>query len=266
MGRLDRASGRVHLLKVKAFFGKGRGMAHGEHLPAQQRSSQADVDAFLRQVAAIPPTATGTRGRLMFAMDATASREPTWDRACQLQGEMFQATATLGGLDIQLVYYRGFRECQASPWVSNSQDLLRRMTAVSCMAGQTQIGRVLAHCIKQTRTKKVNALVFVGDCVEEGIDQLAHQAGELGLLGVPAFIFHERGDPVAKRAFQTIARLSGGAYCPFDSNSAQQLKDLLSAVAVYAAGGRAALEHYSRGRGEAVRLLSSQVGAGQAGG
>jgi len=235
-------------------------MGERDHLPAQQRSSQADVDAFLKQVAAIPRTATGARGRLMFAMDATASREPTWDRACQIQGEMFQATAALGGLDIQLVYYRGFRECQASPWVGNSQDLLRRMTAVSCMAGQTQIGRVLAHCIKQTRTKKVNALVFVGDCMEEDIDKLCHHAGELGLLGVPVFMFHEGGEPIARRAFEQIARLSGGAYCPFDASSAQQLKELLSAVAVFAAGGRPALADYSRGKGEVVRQLSYQVG------
>ena len=237
-------------------------MGERDHLPAQQRSNQAEVDAFLRRVAALPRASAGPRGRLMFAMDATASREPTWDRACQIQGEMFQATAALGGLDIQLVYYRGFRECQTSPWIGNSQDLLRRMTAVSCMAGQTQIGRVLAHCLKQTRDRKVNALVFVGDCMEEDIDQLAHQAGQLGLLGVPVFIFHERGDPIAKRAFQTIARLSGGAYCPFDGSSARQLRDLLSAVAVYAAGGRAALEHYSHGRGDAVRLLTSQIGHG----
>ncbi|ALJ39171.1 VWA domain-containing protein [Azospirillum brasilense] len=240
-------------------------MAERDNLPAQQRSTQTEVDDFLSRVAALPRATGGPRGRLMFAMDATASREPTWDRACQIQGEMFQATSALGGLDIQLVYYRGFRECQASPWVGNAQDLLRRMTAVSCMAGQTQIARVLGHCIKQTRDRKVNALVFVGDCMEEDVDQLAHQAGQLGLLGVPVFIFHERGDLIAKRAFQTIARLSGGAYCPFDGSSAQQLRDLLSAVAVYAAGGRAALEHYSRGRGDAVRLLTSQLGSGQGG-
>lgn len=240
-------------------------MGERDQLPAHQRSSQAEVDDFLRRVAAVPQPATGMRGRLMFAMDATASREPTWDRACRIQGEMFQATAALGGLDIQLVYYRGFHECQASPWVGNSRDLLRRMTAVSCMAGQTQIGRVLNHCIKQTERRKVNALVFVGDCMEEDVDLLAHRAGQLGLLGVPVFIFHERGDLIARRAFQTIARLSGGAYCPFDGSSARQLKELLSAVAVYAAGGRAALEHFSRGRGEAVRLLTGQVG-GQTGG
>ncbi|WP_448190748.1 VWA domain-containing protein [Azospirillum sp. sgz301742] len=239
-------------------------MADGDKLPAQ-RSSQADVDAFLRKVAAIPRTGGGRRGRLMFAMDATASREPTWDRACRIQGEMFETTAALGGLDVQLVFYRGFRECQASPWVTNAQDLLRRMTAVHCLAGQTQIGRVLSHAIKQTKAERVNALVFVGDCMEEDIDALAHKAGELGLLGVPAFLFHEGADPAARKAFETIAKLNGGACCPFDASSAQQLRDLLAAVAVFAAGGRAALEDFSRRRGGVVGLLTSQVSRSQSG-
>lgn len=233
-------------------------MADGDKLPVQ-RSSQAEVDAFLRRVAAVPPARTGRRGRLMFAMDATASREPTWDRACRIQGEMFETTAALGGLDVQLVFYRGFRECQASPWVSTAPDLLRRMTAVRCLAGQTQIGRVLSHAIRQTRTERVNALVFVGDCMEEDIDALAQQAGELGLLGVPAFLFHEGADPAARAAFATIAKLTGGACCPFDAASAQQLRDLLAAVAVFAAGGRAALEDFGRRRGGVAGLLTSRL-------
>ncbi len=235
-------------------------MAEDDKLPVQ-RSSQAEVEAFLRRVAATPALhgSGARRGRLMFAMDATASREPTWDRACGIQGEMFEATAALGGLDVQLVFYRGFRDCQASPWVSNAQDLLRRMTTVRCLAGQTQISRVLAHAAKQTRQERVNALVFVGDCMEEDIDRLAHQAGELGLLGVPAFLFHEGADPTARKAFQTIARLTGGACCPFDAASARQLKDLLSAVAVFAAGGRPALEDFGRRRGGVVGLLTSQI-------
>ena len=134
------------------------------------------------------------------------------------------------------------------------------MTAVTCLGGQTQIGRVLNHALKESRREKVNAVVFVGDCMEEDIDKLCHHAGELGLLGVPVFMFHEGGEPVARRAFEQIARLSGGAYCPFDASSAQQLKELLSAVAVFAAGGRPALADYSRGKGEVVRQLSYQVG------
>ncbi len=226
-----------------------------DHLPTEP-SSGAQVDAFLRRLATAPaPRTSGRRGRLIFAMDATASREPTWDRACHLQGEMFEATAALGGLDVQLVFYRGFRECKASAWMSDSRALLQRMTSVHCLAGHTQLGRVLRHTIGETRKEKVNALVFVGDCFEEDVDQVGHHAGELGLLGVPAFLFHEGGDPVARRVFQQVARLTGGAYCPFDASSARQLKDLLGAVAVYAAGGYRALTDYGKSRGgEALRL------------
>lgn len=222
--------------------------------------ANAEVDAFLRKLAQTPAVhPAGERGRLIFAMDATASREPTWDRASHIQAEMFKETAALGGLDIQLVYYRGFGECRASPWVSESAALLKRMTGVFCLAGQTQIAKVLKHAIKETKRHKVGALVFVGDCVEEDIDRLGHLAGELGLLGTPCFVFHEGRDPIARSAFQQIAKLSGGAYCAFDANSAQQLRDLLSAVAVYAAGGRKALADYSDRRGGLVRQLTHQV-------
>ena len=227
-------------------------------LPSKVRS--ADIDAFLKKMAATPATTpAGERGRLIFAMDATASREPSWDRACHIQGEMFAATAALGGLDVQLVYYRGFRECKASPWVGNSADLVGRMTAVRCLGGATQIAKILKHAIKETRKRQVNALVFVGDCMEEDVDALSAIAGELGLLGVPAFMFHEGADPIAMRGFQQIAKLTNGAYCRFDTASAGQLKELLSAVAVYAAGGRKALEDYSRHAGAVVRQIASQV-------
>ncbi len=219
-----------------------------------------EVEAFLRKVAQTPVVKAGEgRGRLIFAMDATASRQPTWDRASHIQAEMFAETAALGGLEVQLVFYRGFGECKASPWVQNSNDLLRRMTRVFCMAGQTQISKILKHAIREAERKRVAALVFVGDCVEEDIDALGHLAGRLGLLGVPCFMFHEGGEPVARSAFQQIARLSGGAYCPFDANSAQQLRDLLSAVAVFAAGGRKALVDYSSRKGGVIQQLTHQV-------
>ncbi len=224
------------------------------------RSSGAEVDAFLRKVAQSAAPASGAgRGRLIFAMDATASRQPTWDQACHIQGEMFRETSALGGLEIQLVFYRGFGECKASSWLSNSEELLRRMTSVSCFAGHTQIGKVLKRAADETRKEKVGALVFVGDAVEEDIDHLGHLAGELGVLGVPCFMFHEGHDPVAAGAFQQIARLSGGAYCAFDASSARQLRDLLAAVAVYAAGGRRALVDYGRKAGGPVLQLTHQV-------
>jgi hypothetical protein len=227
-----------------------------------QASGRGDVDSFIRQVEAMPQVRVGGRGRLIFAMDATASREPSWDRACHIQGQMFETTASLGGLEVQLVFYRGFHECKASRWYAEGAELHRAMRRVFCIGGQTQIERVLDHAITAARAARVNALVFVGDAMEENPDALCHRAGELGLLGVPVFLFHEGNDAAAGRTFREIARLSKGAYCAFDAASAQQLRDLLAAVAAYAAGGRLALEAVGKARGGAALLLSSQLGKG----
>jgi hypothetical protein len=228
-----------------------------------EKSNRSDIDAFLRKAASTPVTRqAGRRGRLLFAMDATASREPTWDHACDLQAEMFAETAALGGLSIKLCYYRGFKEFKASDWLSDSAALQQLMASVTCLGGHTQIGRVLKHAISIAKQQRIDALVFVGDCVEEGVDDLCELAGKLGIHGVPAFIFHEGRDPHAERAFRQIAKLTDGAYCPFDAGSPQQLRDLLSAVAVFAAGGRRALSHFARQRGETVRRLSHQIDKG----
>ena len=79
------------------------------------------------------------------------------------------------------------------------------------------------------------------------------ESGKLGLLGVPTFMFQEGLEPSATRAFKQIAKLTNGAYCSFNSSSAKQLRELLSAVAVYAAGGRMALEDYGKRTGGAAR-------------
>jgi len=244
--------------------------ANDSHSPAAMakqklpgKSSRSEVDAFLRKVASTPVVKSSDQsGRLIFSMDATASREPTWDQACHIQAQMFEETAALGGLSIQLCFYRGFNEFNASGWLTHSADLHKRMTAVRCMGGHTQISKVLRHAIEESRQNKINALVFVGDCMEEEPDRLCQLAGELGIYNVPVFLFHEGHDPGAEAAFKQIARLTNGAYCPFDTGSAQQLRDLLSAVAVYAAGGRRALENFSRTRGKRVKLLTRQISKG----
>jgi hypothetical protein len=230
----------------------------GKNLPAE--SSAAEVDKFLEQLRQAPPAPKGGgRGRLIFALDATASREPTWDRACRIQGEMFEATAGLGGLEIQLVYYRGFAECKASRWVTTATELHRIMRRVSCAGGETQIERVLAHSVRETGRRRVNALVFVGDAMEENVDRLCRLAGELGLLGVPVFLFHEGRDRVAAAAFRQIAQLSRGAYLAFDLASAGRLRDLLGAVAVYAAGGYRALADLGAQKGGEILRLTTQL-------
>jgi hypothetical protein len=229
--------------------------------PAEQTvkvaPNQREIDTFLARARMLGPKIDGKRGRLVFALDATMSRQPTWDLACGLQSEMFDEAAAIGGLDVQLVYYRGIAECAASKWVSHPARLAGLMEKIDCRGGHTQIGRVIEHVRKETKSQKINALVFVGDCMEESIDDLCAKAGELGLLGVAAFMFQEGRDPVAERAFKEIARLTNGAWCPFDAGAAHQLRELLRAAAAYAAGGRAALTDLSkRGANEgAVRLL-----------
>ncbi len=225
---------------------------------AKPVSRKAEVGAFLEHARALSPRSGGRRGRLVFALDATMSRQPTWDMACKLQAEMFEEAAATGGLDVQLVYYRGLTECAASQWVSEPKRLARLMEKIACQGGETQIRRVLEHVLKESKRQKVHALVFVGDCMEEPIDEICAAAGKLGLLGVPVFVFQEGNEPVAERAFKEIARLTKGAWCPFDAGAAHELRELLRAAAAYAAGGYKALSDLSKrdeGAG-ATRLLA----------
>jgi len=224
------------------------------------KTSRPEIDAFIQRARTMaPPTAPGTRGRLIFALDATMSRQPTWDTACRLQGEMFREAASIGGLDVQLVYFRGLNECRASRWVSDGAGLGNLMTSIDVRGGHTQIGKVLSHAHKESDKARVQALVYVGDAMEEAIDDLAVAAGELGLRGMPAFMFQEGHDPIAEQAFREIARLTRGAYCRFDLSAAGELGELLRAAAVYAAGGIKALSNLSAGRSAGARKLLAQM-------
>jgi len=201
-------------------------------------ASRTEIETFLSRASALAPAGGG---RLIFALDATMSRQPTWDQACRIQADMFREAAAVGGLAIQLVYYRGFAECRASPWIAEPQRLGALMSRIDCRGGHTQIGRVLAHARREHDRAKVAALVFVGDAMEEALDDLCTGAGELGLRNVAAFMFQEGYDPVCEQAFREIARLTRGAYCRFAPGAAHELAELLRAAAAYAAGGLKAL-------------------------
>ena len=220
-------------------------------------SKRSDVQNFLSQVATIPNTSG--HAHMIFALDATASREETWDVARQLQTEMFLSARSLGGLNLQLCYFRGFAEFFTSQWENNADQIARIMARMNCEAGATQIERVLAHTIDENQTRKIKCLVYIGDAMEENVDVLSNLAGKLGLLNIPVFMFQERGAPGTKKAFMECARLSGGAYSQFDQASASHLKELLKAVAVYAAGGYKALKNFSKTSTDEVKLLEQQL-------
>jgi hypothetical protein len=166
---------------------------------------------------------------------------------------MFREVATAGGLEVQLTFYRGDRECSASRWTTDTNHLTKIMTGIKCRAGHTQLRKVLAHAQKETKLLKVGALIFIGDALEEDPDEIIPEAHELGRLGVPAFMFQEGHDQEVEKVFREVARVTKGAYCRFDPGAARQLAELLKAVAVFATGGLAALA--GRKDEAAVKLL-----------
>jgi hypothetical protein len=198
-----------------------------------------------------------SRGRLIFALDATASREPTWDLASQLQATMFEEAAKVGSLDVQLIYYRGENDVRHTSWLADAHELVSRMSTIRCMAGATKIAQILRHIRREHEREKVSAAVFIGDACEEPPHELyAVAAG----LGAPLFIFQEGGaDALAlyldqrgeivyghepqtvEQIFRELARLTNGAYARFDGGAAGKLRELLQAVAAFAVGGVEAL-------------------------
>src|SRR4030095_15264694 len=151
--------------------------------------AKASIDQFLAEASrAKVPTTYGTH-RLLFAIDATASRQPTWDLACELHAELFTEAARLGNIAIQLCYYRGLSEFVASRWATTPAQLHDQMGAVQCLGGRTQLNRLLTHAVHQAAAHPVRALVFIGDCFEEDEMETVRLCGPMALLGTPVFRF-----------------------------------------------------------------------------
>lgn len=221
------------------------------------------VDQFLDKVRNLPPAVRGQSGqysRIGFIIDATASRQTTWDMASQVQGEMLD---TLSGINIplslQVLWFRGFQELKKTPWSSDGKKLAQLMSAVSCQAGQTQIERSLREILRQSRQQQIRAAVFIGDCCEEPEKPLLELAGKLALVNTPLFVFQEGHNQTASAVFDKICARSGGAWCQFSQSSPGMLLELLSAVAIFATGGAAALAQLPSPRHPETRQLLEQI-------
>ena len=196
----------------------------------------------------------------MFAIDATASRQPTWDLACELHAELFTEVERVGHLAVQLVYFRGLSDFSASPWLARPDELRTRMLGVSCRGGRTQLVRLLDHAQREASQSAVRVLIYIGDAFEESEASLLASAGQLALRNLPVLMFQEGDNPIAERAFSAVATITGGAHVRFDPSSREALRRLLGAAATFATGGRAALEHFARRTGDAgARRLLTQI-------
>jgi hypothetical protein len=204
------------------------------------------VEEFLAQAEHQAPV----RKRLIFAVDATGSRQPTWDMAVHVQGQMFLEASRYGGIDVQLVFYRGAGELKATAFFESAAPLVQAMSGVTCRGGLTQLEKVLQHIAREHEKAKIAAAILVGDCCEEELEDVGCAAAE---VKVPVYCFLEGSDTNGRAAFELIAKLTRGAVIPFDTSSPGRLRELLGAVAAYIVGGAEALAGH---RPEIAALLT----------
>jgi hypothetical protein len=198
------------------------------------------------------------RGRLLFALDATASRSETWTLASKLQAEMLRSVAR-DTLDLKVAYYRGTK-FGTTKWTSDGESLARAMSKIECITGQTQIKNVLEDALEENAKAHVHAIVLISDAMEENADELCVLASELGDAEVPCFMFHEASDDSlhsieVANTYKQIAKRSGGEYFPFGTGSPAAIKkfaDTLNAVAALAIGDGSAIAAIARKKGEII--------------
>src|SRR5713226_2591370 len=98
------------------------------------------------------------------------------------------------------------------------------MRGVICVSGLTQISYVLSHTYHAAKMGEVSTLVYVGDSMEEVLEDLVILARKLCSCGCAAFMFQEAYETAASAAFEQIAAITKGAYCRLGAHSAAELK------------------------------------------
>ena len=163
--------------------------------------------------------------RVIYAIDATASREHAWSIARDLQAGMFIEAGSAGILNLQLVYFQG-TICRASKWASRGEELARWMGTIQCEAGLTQIERILRHALREHEKAAVQGITFIGDAMEEDLGVLGALADQLGAASVPLHMCQEGNDAVVRSAFRLLALKTGGTYSAFNPAVPQTIKRL----------------------------------------
>lgn len=179
------------------------------------------------------------RPRLVFAFDATASREPAWDTAREVTDALF--TALPGELDVALAVHGGGQVHTFTDFSPDVHLFRDQAASVRCQAGST----ALVSLMEKVRMHAgVKVLLYIGDCFEEVPSAALEQADALRLRGVRTILFHDAstGDPTARAVFEEIARRTGGVCLDFHDSNPADLRDILEAVAVLAYGGIKLLE------------------------
>jgi hypothetical protein len=202
-----------------------------------------------------PPADIGapSRPRLVFAVDATASREPAWTAARQVTDALVKALP--GELDVALAVHGGSRVHTFTSFTDDARTLRDLAAGVDCHAGMTRLLPILATSLKR---QAVRVVIYIGDVFEESLPQGRQLADQMGARGIKLIVLHDTTDRGARRdaeVFRDLAKRTGGCVLPFDATASGRLRDILSAVAVYAVGGEKLLRERRHGLPGAVALL-----------
>jgi hypothetical protein len=217
------------------------------------RPAAAALRAALTHAEPPPDTHAPARPRLVFAVDATASREPAWAAARQVTDALVKALP--GELDVALAVHGGSRVHTFTPFTNDPSTLRDHAAGVTCQAGLTRLLPILSAGLK---APSVRVVVYIGDVFEESLAHGRLLADTMGRQSIRLIVLHDTVDPGARRdaeVFWDLARRTGGCVLPFDANAPGRLRDLLSAVAVYAVGGEKLLRERRHTLPGAVALL-----------
>ena len=163
--------------------------------------------------------------------------------ACHIQAEMFEETAALGGLDVQLVYYRGFGECEASPWLGNAADLPRRMTGVRLPRRPDPDRPGAAACHRRDQGQEGRTPWSSSATAWRKMPtRSATRPASWACWACPSSCSTRAVTPWPPRPSTRWRGSPAAPIAPSMPAAPSQLRELLGAVAVYAAGGRQALE------------------------
>lgn len=199
--------------------------------------TQAIKNALLRTA---PPTKKPDTN-IGFIIDATASRQDTWDTAQKTQAAMLSELANgfADRVTIELVTFGGDVLNAPTQAVSHI-DAAKRLAEVECKAGSTQFIDALQPFVerKDNRTKSI---IIVGDFFEENIETVYDVARKLAQKKIKIFTFQEGhyDNDDTETFFRELARITGGAYAKF--GSPVQLSKLCADVIDLTLGGCNAL-------------------------
>jgi hypothetical protein len=188
--------------------------------------------------------------RIGFLVDATGSRNKTWERAQGIQSKMFRAAYGIKAIKLRLVHFGG-GSLTTRNWDDDTKSVAANMAAVRCQAGLTQILEGLQSFIDETPEDRATAIILIGDYFEECSTQAKITAVRLKDMGIKVYSFIEGNDHTAQTVFRNLAEISGGKFARFGDDL--PLADLCQGVALLASGGKKALRQL--GNKKVQRLL-----------